>query len=46
MCETGSVEVLETLNCPVQLLSHLVKGAAGKPMLRTNPSLLTWCFLM
>jgi len=29
VCETGIVEVLQTLGCPVQLLSRLSEGSGG-----------------
>ena len=29
MCEAGVMEILQTLGCPVQLLSHSNEGSSG-----------------
>jgi hypothetical protein len=46
VCEIDIVEVLQTLGCPVQLLSHLSEGSGGEAKSRTSSSLLTELFLI
>ena len=46
MHETYLVEVLQTLSCPVQLLSQFSEGGGEKVKARTSSSLLVCVFFM